>query len=222
MSKIRKGGLFSKVLLIAFVLLLTSCDDGTKNTDGTSTEHQENQTLEQTEKEDKEQETQAESANTETPVKETSDETEKTEQETTVTESTSDTTVTESTSDTTNKQSMLKDMYVEKIEEARAEVANLEPTDSSTYALKKTENDRWKIWDDLLNDTYRVLQEQLPSEEMERLRDKQREWLTYRDQSALEASEKFKGGTQEQLEYVSVLANLTEERCIELVEGYMS
>ncbi|KGP91264.1 hypothetical protein N780_08665 [Pontibacillus chungwhensis BH030062] len=209
----RKGGLFSTGLLIAFVFLLTSCDEGTKNTDGTSTEHQENQTLAQTEQEDKEQETEAESANTETPVKETSDKTEKTEQETTVTES---------TSDTTNKQSMLKDMYVEKIEEARAEVANLEPTDSSTYALKKTENDRWKIWDNLLNETYRVLEEQLPPEEMERLREKQREWLTYRDNSALEASEKFKGGTQEQLEYVSVLANLTEERCIELVEGYMS
>ncbi|WP_345240649.1 lysozyme inhibitor LprI family protein [Pontibacillus salipaludis] len=211
MSKIRKGGLFSKVLLIAFVLLLTSCDEGTKNTDGTSTEHQENQTLEQT-KEDKEQETQAESENTETPEKETSNETEKTDQETPIEEN---------TSETTDKQSMLKDMYIEQIKEAQAEVANLVPTDSSTYALKKTENDRWKIWDDLLNDTYRVLEEQLPSQEMERLREKQREWITYRDQSALGASEKFKGGTQEQLEYVSVLANLTEERCVELVEGYM-
>lgn len=207
MRKIRKGGLFSKVLLIAFVLLLTSCDDGTKNTDDTSADQEENQTLEETE-----QETQVRSEKTESSAKD----------EMGAEESNQETPIEENTTETSEQQSMLKDRYLEKIKEARAEAADLEPTDSSTYALKKVENDRWNIWDDLLNETYQALEEQLPSEEMDRLRDKQREWITYRDNSALEASEKYKGGTQEHLEYVSVLANLTEERCIELVEGYMS
>jgi uncharacterized protein YecT (DUF1311 family) len=58
-------------------------------------------------------------------------------------------------------------------------------------------------------------------EEMDQLREEQREWIQYRDNSAAEASEKYKGGTQEHLEYVAVLANLTEERSYELVNDYM-
>ncbi|MGD6842449.1 lysozyme inhibitor LprI family protein [Bacillus infantis] len=88
--------------------------------------------------------------------------------------------------------------------------------------MKKVENDRWEIWDDRLNEIYGVLQEQLPAEEMESLREEQRDWLKERDARALEASLKYEGGTQEHLEYVAVLANLTEERCYELVETYMN
>lgn len=115
----------------------------------------------------------------------------------------------------------LKDTYLEKLNQTKAEANALEATDSSTYALKKVENDRYEIWDDLLNEIYDVLKEQLPTIEMEQLREEQRTWIHHRDESALKASEKYKGGTQEQLEYVAVLANLTEERCYTLVEKYM-
>nr|WP_279401731.1 DUF1311 domain-containing protein [Piscibacillus salipiscarius] len=69
---------------------------------------------------------------------------------------------------------------------------------------------------------YGVLENQLAKEEMDLLREEQRLWITTRDETALEASLKYKGGTQEHLEYVAVLANLTEERCYELVEEYLS
>ncbi|MEH7347022.1 lysozyme inhibitor LprI family protein, partial [Bacillus sp. JJ1532] len=72
-----------------------------------------------------------------------------------------------------------------------------------------------------LNEVYGVLKEQLTTEEMNQLRKEQRNWITYRDDTALEASLKYQGGTMEHLEYVAVLANLTEERCYELVEDYM-
>ncbi len=87
--------------------------------------------------------------------------------------------------------------------------------------MKKVENDRWELWDELLNEIYGVLTEELTSEEMEQLREEQRDWIEKRDERALEASLEYEGGTQEQLEYVSVLANVTEERCYELVEEYM-
>jgi uncharacterized protein YecT (DUF1311 family) len=115
----------------------------------------------------------------------------------------------------------LKEQYLQKLTDIKKETEELKATDSSTYALKKVANDRWEIWDDLLNEIYGVLKERLSPEEMAQLRDEQRNWIKERDDSALEASEKFKGGTQEQLEYVAVLANLTEERCHELVENYM-
>ncbi len=77
------------------------------------------------------------------------------------------------------------------------------------------------MWDKWLNEIYEVLKEQLPPEKMDPLRAEQRNWIKYRDDPALEASLKYKGGTHEHLEYVTVLANLTEERCYELVANYM-
>ncbi len=115
----------------------------------------------------------------------------------------------------------LKEKYLQQLEDTKKEVEGLKATDASTYALKKVENDRWELWDELINEIYGVLEEQLPAEEMSQLREEQRNWIKVRDDSALEASHKFKGGTQEHLEYVAVLANLTEERCYELVVGYM-
>lgn len=115
----------------------------------------------------------------------------------------------------------LKEKYLQQLDDTKKEAEELEPTDSSTYALKKVENDRWELWDELLNEIYGVLKEQLSAEEMDQLREEQRNWIKFRDDSALEASHKFKGGTQEHLEYVAVLANLTEERCYELVANYM-
>ncbi|MFD2681874.1 lysozyme inhibitor LprI family protein [Bacillus seohaeanensis] len=122
---------------------------------------------------------------------------------------------------TNHTEGNLKEEYLQKLKDAKKETEELEATDSSTYALKKVENDRWEIWDELLNEIYGKLKEQLPPEEMDELREEQRKWIEYRDDNALKASLKYKGGTQEHLEYVAVLANLTEERCFELVEEYM-
>lgn len=119
---------------------------------------------------------------------------------------------------TQESEKSLKDTYIEKLNQTKVKADALEATDSSTYALKKVENDRFELWDDLLNEIYGVLKEQLPTNEFEQLREEQHTWIQHRDESALKASEKFKGGTQEQLEYVAVLASLTEERCFTLVE----
>lgn len=132
-----------------------------------------------------------------------------------------DTSTSESTEVKEEASTSLKEKYLQQLNNTKKEAEELEPTDSSTYALKKVENDRWELWDELLNEIYGVLGEQLSAEEMNQLREEQRNWVKNRDDSALEASLKFKGGTQEHLEYVAVLANLTEERCYELVSDYM-
>lgn len=114
-----------------------------------------------------------------------------------------------------------KEEYLKKLNDTKKVTEELEAVDSSTYALKKVENDRWEIWDELLNEVYGVLKEQLSTEAMDQLIIEQRNWIKYRDDTALEASLKYKGGTQEHLEYVAVLANLTEERCYQLVANYI-
>ncbi|MFK3958814.1 lysozyme inhibitor LprI family protein [Guptibacillus hwajinpoensis] len=121
----------------------------------------------------------------------------------------------------TNNTSSQKEEYLKKFNDTKKEMDEKKPTDDTTYALKKVEGDRYDVWDGLLNEVYDVLKKQLPSEEMAKLRNEQREWIEYRDQSAKEASLKYKGGTMEQLEYVTVQNNLTEKRCFELVREYM-
>lgn len=121
----------------------------------------------------------------------------------------------------TTQESSIKEEYLKKLHNTKVEMDEIEPADSSTYALKNVEGNRYDVWDGLLNEVYGVLKEQLPTEEMEQLRQEQRDWIKYRDENAKEASLQYEGGTMEQLEYVAVLANLTEERCFELVAGYM-
>ncbi len=116
-----------------------------------------------------------------------------------------------------------KEVYLKKLNDTKKEMDERRnnPEDDSTYAMKKVEGDRYDTWDGLVNEIYGVLQKQLSSDEMEQLRNEQRKWIEYRDSTAKEASLKYEGGTMEELEYVAVLGNLTEERCFELVEKYM-
>lgn len=125
--------------------------------------------------------------------------------------------------DSTNYTESLKEVYLKKLNDTKIETEEMRnnPISSSTYALKEVENDIYIVWDGLLNEIYGVLQQQLPKEEMDKLREEQRGWIIYRDNSALEASQKYKGGTQEHLEYDIVRNDRTEERCFELVKNYL-
>ncbi|KAB8135808.1 DUF1311 domain-containing protein [Gracilibacillus oryzae] len=116
-----------------------------------------------------------------------------------------------------------KEEYQEKLKETKKEMDELQnnPEADSTTALKEVQGNRYEVWDDMLNEIYAILEKQLPAEEMEQLREDQREWLDLREDTAKGASLDYEGGTMEQLEYVTVLANLTEDRCFELVEDYM-
>lgn len=126
---------------------------------------------------------------------------------------------------TTNEEESVDLMkeYLNKLNETKKKVEEMRenPMDETTFALKKIEGDAFDILDGMLNEIYGVLEETLPTEEMEQLRIEQREWLDYRDNTAKEASLQYKGGTMEQYEYVRVENNLTQERCFELVENYM-
>ncbi|GEQ33880.1 lysozyme inhibitor LprI family protein [Marinilactibacillus psychrotolerans] len=122
-----------------------------------------------------------------------------------------------------NQTTRLKDDYMAKLEEEKENTKELRanPSDSSTYAMKGIEGTLFDTWNGLLNEIYGILENQLSTEAMESLRVEQHDWIKYRDQTSKEASLKYKGGTQEQLEYVAVENNLTMDRCFELVKKYM-
>lgn len=76
-------------------------------------------------------------------------------------------------------------------------------------------------WDEALNEIYGVLQKQLTANEMSSLKEEQRNWIKQRDQKSKDEAAIFEGGTMEATIYVSTQAQLTKERCYELVKNYM-
>lgn len=117
----------------------------------------------------------------------------------------------------------LKSVYFGKLEDAKAKTEEMDANldDSSTAAMKEFEGELYSIWDGLLNEIYGVLEEQLAPENMEALRVKQREWITFRDTKAKEGSLKYQRGSLASLEYVSLQTKLTMVRCFDLVAQYM-
>ncbi|MCM3217700.1 DUF1311 domain-containing protein [Niallia taxi] len=186
---------------IAALLLLAACNNSATESSTSANNEPENNSISQNEMQENANTESAEAANT----------------------NNTNTTESEKDSGANDDKVSQKEEYLTKLNTKKKEMDELRnnPEDDSTYAMKKVEGERYKAWDDLLNEIYGVLQKQLSSEEMEQLKQEQREWIKNRDSKAKEASLKYEGGTMEQLEYVAVLADLTEERCFALVEGYM-
>lgn len=186
---------------IAALLLLAACNNSATESSTSANNEPENNSISQNTSEENANTESAEAANT----------------------NNTNTTESEKDSGANDDKVSQKEEYLTKLNTKKKEMDELRnnPEDDSTYAMKKVEGERYKAWDDLLNEIYGVLQKQLSSEEMEQLKQEQREWIKNRDSKAKEASLKYEGGTMEQLEYVAVLADLTEERCFALVEGYM-
>ncbi|MGG0741109.1 lysozyme inhibitor LprI family protein [Niallia taxi] len=186
---------------IAALLLLAACNNSATESSTSANNEPENNSISQNEMQENTNTESAEAAST----------------------NNTNTTESEKDSGANDDKVSQKEEYLTKLNAKKKEMDELRnnPEDDSTYAMKKVEGERYKAWDDLLNEIYGVLQKQLSSEELEQLKQEQREWIENRDSRAKEASLKYEGGTMEQLEYVAVLADLTEERCFALVEGYM-
>lgn len=92
----------------------------------------------------------------------------------------------------------------------------------TTVELVEQETERYEKWDKEVNEIYRSLEAQLSTEQMESLREEQREWIVHRDETANESPLKYKDGSMESLEYVATQAELTRERCYLLVAKYLN
>ncbi|WP_338785844.1 lysozyme inhibitor LprI family protein [Metabacillus sp. FJAT-53654] len=116
-----------------------------------------------------------------------------------------------------------REEYMKKLNEVEKGLAEFKEVLKNGTQLEMTQAQAEILsrWDALLNEIYGVLENQLSTSDMDKLREEQREWIKYRDLTAKEAALKFEGGTMETLEYISTQAIITEERCYDLVEGYM-
>ncbi len=113
--------------------------------------------------------------------------------------------------------------YIAKLDAIEAGLKDLQSLydEGTTVSMIDAATEEYQRWDKALNEIYTELKQQLPASEMADLKEKQLAWITYRDETAGEASLKFEGGTMEPLEYVSVQSGITKDRCYELVNLYM-
>ncbi|MGG0720498.1 lysozyme inhibitor LprI family protein [Robertmurraya massiliosenegalensis] len=119
--------------------------------------------------------------------------------------------------------SSLKEEYLQKLQDVEASLASQRKILETGTQVDMTEaqGEILRSWDNALNEIYRELEKSLPENEMSRLREEQRKWIAYRDETAKEESLPYEGGSMQSLQYLSTQANLTEDRCYELVEGFM-
>ncbi|MFP7492349.1 lysozyme inhibitor LprI family protein [Terribacillus saccharophilus] len=92
---------------------------------------------------------------------------------------------------------------------------------SKTNELIEQEDEKYRKWDEELNSIYVALQEQLPADEMDELREEQRTWIADRDKIAEEASLEYEGATAKPFVAITVKVDMTKERCYTLVATYM-
>jgi len=116
--------------------------------------------------------------------------------------------------------SPLKIQYLGELEAIEKEIES-QPEGETQVEMDEIAAANYKAWDDALNKIWKELEKQLPTEEMDELREEQRRWIKEKYKAASEEAEQYKGGTMESLVKTSTLAQVTKERCYELVEKYM-
>ena len=120
----------------------------------------------------------------------------------------------------TSENSALNDQYLSELSKIEEEIEKM-PEGETQIEMEEIANGTYKIWDDQLNKIWKELEAQLPKEKMDKLREEQRRWIKEKYRLASEEAEQYKNSSMESLVKISKQAEVTKERCYELVENYM-
>lgn len=109
------------------------------------------------------------------------------------------------------------------LEAAEQEVAVLEKKLSEDASLKQSDmnilsSEIYVIWDDLLNELWGILKENLDQETMDKLLQEQRAWIVDKEAAVKEAGAQFAGGSMAPLAANQKAAELTKARVQVLAE----
>lgn len=125
------------------------------------------------------------------------------------------------TSQNIKSNSALKNKYLAELDALSKEDEAIHATAGTTKEMKIAASKSYELWDAELNKIYGVLKQNLSKNEMEALKQKQRQWINYRDSQAEEAFNSVGRGTMGPLLEMETKASLTKDRCYELVDLYM-
>lgn len=93
--------------------------------------------------------------------------------------------------------------------------------EESTSEMIQIEENKFSKWDEMLSEICALLTNQLNKKELEEFKDKQQNWLNYRENIANKDADKFEGMNFAEVQYNSTLTELTKERCYEIVNTYL-
>lgn len=116
-----------------------------------------------------------------------------------------------------------KDEYIQKLDSIDAGLADLEHlyTNKDNTEILKAEKETYNRWDNILNEIYALLKQQLSSGDMQSLKEVQIEWIKDKESSAKNAASKYAEGEMKEITKYKIEAQYTKERCYELVKNYM-
>ena len=111
--------------------------------------------------------------------------------------------------------------FKERLETARTEAEKYQddPSMSQTSRYAEAEYVR-NLWDRELNMIYAEIHKAMDENAAESLRREEVEWIKKRDLAADKASAKRSGTPAQSVEYVRTSANMTMDRCYELLKNY--
>lgn len=93
--------------------------------------------------------------------------------------------------------------------------------EESTLRMTEIEEEKFEIWNNELNNIYKVLKSQLNESEFKEVKNKEINWFEYREDRAQKDAKLFEGMDFAQVQYNTSLTKLTKERCYELVNKYL-
>ena len=93
--------------------------------------------------------------------------------------------------------------------------------DGKDSNLKKAEHEKFRRWDNALNEIYRVIQAQLSKSEANKLTQEELKWIEYKENTSKQEGLQFEGGTLQPIQEVMTSIRITKQRCYELVNKYM-
>lgn len=93
--------------------------------------------------------------------------------------------------------------------------------DKSTAEAKSKVGAEYNTWKSNLDEIYNKVISSVPDKYKSAIEQEEKEWEEVRDKLADEASNKYEGGTAEELEKIISLAQQTRDRCYVLVNQYM-
>lgn len=109
------------------------------------------------------------------------------------------------------------------LDEAEQEAALLEKKLAEDASLTQADmnelsNEIYMVWDDLLNELWGILKERLEPDDMEKLLQEQRAWITEKEAEVKAAGEEYGGGSMAVLAANQKAAELTQARVSVLAE----
>ena len=93
----------------------------------------------------------------------------------------------------------------------------LQEADTQTD-INEIANNRYRLWDDFLNELWRILNQTLDPETMRKLTSEELDWIAQKEQAVADAGAEYKGGSLYPAVTAAVATTMTKERVYELLK----